>query len=303
MKDSSIRTIISMLSVVCIWGSVWPIYKYALQFSPPVLFSGIRSTIAGLLFAIILIPQWKQIRWKENWTIYVISSVFNVILFFGIQSIGLQYLPAGLYSVIVYLQPVLVVILAWAFLKEPLSRIKMIGVLLGFLGVVMVSLDGISGKIAPIGFVFALITAVSWAIGTIYVKVKSNVVHGLWLVAIQNLIGGICMLFYGLGMEDIQAIQWNGSFIVCLVYGAIFGVALANVLYYQLMSRGEAGKISSFTFLVPLIAVLLGTIFLGEPFTVSLFIGMTLILLSIYLINKKQKIVIVKESAESLHVN
>lgn len=303
MKSSNIKTIISMISVVCIWGSVWPIYKYALQFSPPVLFSGIRSTIAGILFTLILIPQWKQIKWRENWSVYVISSIFNVVLFFGVQSIGLQYLPAGLYSVIVYLQPVLVVLLAWAFLKESLTRIKVIGVLLGFFGVVMVSLDGISGKIAPIGFVFALITAVAWAIGTVYVKVKSNIVHGLWLVAIQNLIGGLCMSFYGLGMEDITDIQWNGPFIVCLIYGAIFGVALANVLYYHLMSKGEAGKVSSFTFLVPLIAVLIGTIFLNEAFTVSLFVGMFFILLSIYLINKKPNVVAVKEEAESLHVN
>lgn len=294
MKNSNSKTIISLILLVCIWGSVWPIYKYALQFSPPVLFSGIRSIIAGLLFALILLPQWKQIKWRENWSIYVISSIFNVILFYGMQSIGLQYLPAGLYSVIVYFQPVLVVVLAWPFLKEPLTRNKIIGVFIGFLGVVMVSLDGISGKVAPIGFVFALITAIGWAIGTIYVKVKSNVVHGFWLVALQNVIGGFCMLFYGLGAEDIRTIEWNGSFIVCLIYGAIFGVAIAFVLYNRLMSKGEAGKVSSFTFLVPLIAVLLGTIFLDEPFTISLFIGMALIILSIYLINKKSHVGTVK---------
>ena len=69
------------------------------------------------------------------------------------------------------------------------------------------------------------------------------------------------------------------------------------------MSKGEAGKVSSFTFLVPLIAVLLGTIFLDEPFTITLFIGMVMILLSIYLINKKPNVVIMKENAESLHTN
>ncbi|KGR78712.1 DMT family transporter [Ureibacillus manganicus] len=303
MKNSNIKTIISLVSIVCIWGSVWPIYKYALQFSPPVLFSGIRSIIAGLFFSIILIPQWKLINWKENWSVYVISSIFNVILFYGVQSIGLQYLPAGLYSVIVYLQPVLVVILAWAILQEPLTRIKLIGVLLGFLGVVIVSLDGISGKIAPIGFVLALITAIGWAIGTIYVKVKSNVVHALWLVALHNVIGGLCMFFYGLGVEDIRTIEWNVSFIVCLVYGAIFGVALAFILYYQLIGKGEAGKVSSFTFLVPLIAVLIGTIFLNEPFTITLFIGMVLIIFSIYLINKPSNVINGKENEESLHTN
>lgn len=295
MKNSKITTIISLSLLVCIWGSVWPIYKYALQFSPPILFSGIRSTIAGFLFALILIPGWKHIQWRENWHIYVISCFFNVLVFYGLQSIGLNYVPAGLYSVIVYLQPVMVVIFAWLLLKEPLTRIKIVGVLLGFLGVVMVSLDGISGKIAPIGIILALITAVGWAFGTVYIKLKSDIVHALWLVALQNVMGGLFMLLIGIGVEDIGAIEWNRSFVFCLLYGAIFGVAFSFVLYFRLIGNGEAGKVSSFTFLVPLIAVLLGTIFLNEPFTLSLFLGMILILSSIYLINRPSKAVREKE--------
>lgn len=291
VRKSNVPTIVSLILLVCIWGSVWPIYKYALEFSPPVLFAAFRSLIAGFLFSLVLIPMWKQIKLKETWHIYLISGFFNVILFYGFQSIGLKYLPSGLYSVIVYLQPVLVVIFAWAILKEPLTRLKIFGVLLGFLGVVMVSLEGISGKIAPIGILFALITSIGWAIGTIYVKVKTGVVHALWLVALQNIFGGLCMLVVGLGMEDLGAIQWNWSFIICLLYGAIFGVSFSFVLYFRLIGKGEAGKVSSFTFLVPLIAVLLGTIFLNEPFTLSLLVGMFMILLSIYLINKPRKAV------------
>ena len=59
----------------------------------------------------------------------------------------------------------------------------------------------------------------------------------------------------------------------------------ATVVYFKLMSAGESSKVSSFTFLVPLIAVNIGTLLLHEPFTISLFVGMILILFSIYLIN------------------
>ena len=67
----------------------------------------------------------------------------------------------------------------------------------------------------------------------------------------------------------------------------MLGVTGATAVYNKLMRSGESSKVSSFTFLVPLIAVLLGTIFLKEPFTISLLVGLVLILPSIYMINRK----------------
>ncbi|MFP3919896.1 DMT family transporter [Lysinibacillus telephonicus] len=284
---SRLKVIAGVAIVVLIWGTVWPIYKIALNYAPPILFAGLRSILGGLLFSAFLLPKWREIRFKEVWHIFIISAIFNVIIFYGLQSIGLQYLPAGLFSVIVYLQPVLVVLLAWLWLKEPLTTMKISGIIIGFLGVIFVSFDGITGKVSAIGILLALITGIGWAIGTVYVKKKSSLVNGLWLVAMQNIIGGIVFIIIGMGTEDITSIDWNLPFIATLLYGAVFGVTLAFVIYNKLMSAGEASKVSSFTFLVPLISVLIGTLFLNEPFTYSLLIGMVLILGSIYMINRK----------------
>lgn len=289
MISKNMKIILSMLLVCVIWGSVWPLYKTALQYAPPILFASMRSILGGLILAAILLPKWREINLKNTWYIYAIASVFNVIIFYGVQTIGLQYLPAGLFSVIVYLQPVLVVLLATIIFKESLGMNKILGIILGFIGVVCVSYQGISGDIKMIGIVLALITAAGWAIGTIYVKAKSPFVNGLWLVAFQNLIGGALLFIWGNSVESFSNIHWHISFVAILLYGSVFGVTLATVIYLNLISTGEAGKVSSFTFLVPLIAVLIGTIFLDEPFTASLMIGMTLILSSILLINMKKR--------------
>lgn len=280
-------TAISIAFVVMIWGLCWPVYKVALDYSPPLLYAGMRTLLGGLLLALTLLPQWKKIQWKRNWYIYVTVAFFNTIIFNGVQTIGLQYLPSGLFSVIVYLQPVLVVLIAWLWLKESLSTIKIVGLMIGFLGVVLVCLDGISGKISYIGITLALITAIGWAFGVVLVKKTSTQVHGLWLVALQSIIGGSFLTGSGLAVENMSKIVWNSSYIFCLIFGSIFSMALATAVYFKLMSSGEASKVGSFTFLVPLIAVGIGTIFLGEPFTISLLEGMVLILLSIYLINRQ----------------
>lgn len=236
---------------------------------------------------LFFLPRRRLIRWKENWLLYSISALFNVIIFMGVQSIGLQYLPAGLYTVIVYLQPVLVTLLAWLFLKESLTFRKAAGILIGFAGVVAVSFDGLTGKISLLGVVLAIITGFGWALGTIHIKKTKEFADEMWMVACQNMIGGFFLTAAGMATEDFSAITWSGSFILCLLYGSTLGVVLAPVLYFKLMNEGESAKVSAFTFLVPLISVMIGTLFLNEPFTISLFLGMVLIVFSIYLINKK----------------
>ena len=148
-------------------------------------------------------------------------------------------------------------------------------------------LRGYLDKSPLYGIILAFITGLGWAIGTVYVKKTSVLVNGLWLVAIQNIIGGIVLSGIGLTVENVTAIQWNLPFVSILLFGAVLGVTGATAVYNLLMRSGESSKVSSFTFLVPLIAVLLGTIFLNEPFTPSLLVGLVLILSSIYMINRK----------------
>ncbi|WP_338473055.1 DMT family transporter [Niallia sp. XMNu-256] len=286
-KLSKPKAMLGIAFVVMTWGMVWPIYKIALNYTPPFLFAGMRTLLGGLLLSLVLLPKWKEIRWKKTWPIYVVAAFFNIMIFNGVQTYGLQFLPSGLFSVIVYLQPVLVVLLAWFWLKESVTLVKIVGMIIGFLGVVAVSFDGLSGYVSFYGILLAFITGLGWAIGTVYVKKTSVLVNGLWLVAIQNVIGGTILSVIGLSVENLTDIQWNVPYVSILLFGAVLGVTGATAVYNKLMRSGESSKVSSFTFLVPLFAVILGTLILNEPFTLSLFVGLVLILLSIYLINRK----------------
>jgi drug/metabolite transporter (DMT)-like permease len=286
---SRFKTISLITFLVLIWGVSWPIYKIALDYTPPLLFAGMRTLFGGLLLVILLLPKRKEIRWKENWPIYLISSIFNVILFYGLQTVGLMYIPSGLFSVIVYLQPVLVGIFAWLWLKEPMSALKVIGLFIGFIGVAVVSASGFSGHIAVAGVILALLTGISWALGTVYVKKISSQVDSMWLTAFQCVIGGIVLTVIGSGMESWSDIVWNVPYLFGLIFGAILGLSVSWIIYFTLVNSGDASKVASYTFLVPVISVFTGTLFLREPFTLNLVIGLLLIALSIYLVNRKPK--------------
>ncbi|MGG1401505.1 DMT family transporter [Bacillus salipaludis] len=293
MRRFSPKTFAAIAGLVLIWGLSWPLYKVALAYTPPILFAGMRPLIGGILLSTILIPQWKKIKWRENWRTYCISALLNTFLFFGLQTIGLNFLPGGLFSVLVYFQPVLIGLLGWLWLGEKMSLIKITGLIVGFLGVAAVSSEGFTGHVSILGIVLALATAIFWAIGVIYVKKVSHKVDSLWMVGLQSLIGGLVLTGVGIVTEDWSSIVWNGKYLFGLSYGAILGVAAAYILYFKLVNSGEATKVASFTFLVPLIAVLVGTVFLGEKFTYSLLVGLILIVISIYFVNhsgKKQEL-------------
>ena len=289
MAKAKQTTWFSIAFLVLLWGLSWPIYKVGLQYTPPILFAGLRTLLGGLALAAIALPTYKQLQWRRTWKIYVLSSLLNVVLFFGLQTVGLSYLPAGLFSVLVYLEPVLVGLIAWKWLGERLTAVKAIGLVLGFLGVAAVSKAGLSGHTSALGVVIGIVTAVCWAIGTVYVKKVQDQVNLLWLVATQFVLGGAVMTIIGSGVERWSQIHWNGFFILTLLYGMVFGVALSWVIWIGMVHAGEVSRVTSYTFFVPLISVAVGTVFLHEPITVFLLIGLVLIVLSIYLVNRPSK--------------
>ncbi|WP_017814846.1 DMT family transporter [Paenibacillus shenyangensis] len=276
-------------ALVFLWGISWSIYKLALDYTPPLLFAGLRTLGGGVLLMLILLPRRRLIRWHANWKAYVISAILNVVLFYGLQTLGLLYMPSGLFSVLVYLQPVLVGLFAWMWLGESMSPLKIIGLILGFAGVISVSAGGFSGHVAVIGVVLALVTALSWALGTVYIKKANQKVDALWMVAFQCTLGGLVLTASGSATESWAAITWNAPYLIGLIFGIIFGIALSWIIYFTLVGAGDASKVASYTFLVPLLSVFIGTLVLHEPFTWFLLLGLVLIGISIYLVNRKPR--------------
>jgi len=287
---SRTKTVVYIAALVIMWGISWPIYKIALDYTPPILFAGMRTLIGGLLLAIATLPKYRSIRLKENWKVYLTSAVFNALLFYGLQTVGLRYVPEGLFTVVVYLQPVLLGLLAWLWLGEELTVPKMIGLLLGFFGVGIISISSVTGHVSLIGIILAVATAMSWAIGTVYVKKVGNRVDALWLVAFQCIIGGIVTTAVGFVTEHGSDIIWNAPYLTGLIYGAVLGIPLSWVVFYTLVRSGDASKVASYTFLVPLIAIFIGVLFLHEPLSVYLLVGLVFIVVSIYMVNRKSRI-------------
>lgn len=289
MKKIFSKNTLLIFVLVLIWGATWPINKVAVAYTPPFFYAGLRTFFGGLILFFILYKSIDKLKFKQNWLAYTISAFFNTILFFGLHTIGLLYLPGGLFSVIVYIQPILLGVFAWLVFGEYFSGLRLVGLLLGFVGIFIASIDGITTHISVIGVMLALLTGISWAIGVIYVKKISHEVDSYWIVVMQSIIGGFVLLVMGMIFESWSDIVWNFQLSVGIIYGIVFAVPLAYIIYYYVINSGEASKVGAATFLVPIISVLISVVFLDEPFTKELFIGMLFVGLSILLVNLEIK--------------
>ncbi|PYF07649.1 threonine/homoserine efflux transporter RhtA [Ureibacillus chungkukjangi] len=288
-ESSKLMSYTLLVLLILIWGVSWPIYKNGVNFMPPLLFAGVRAFVGGAILVVIAWKNRHRLRFKSNWRYYLISATLNIVLYLGIQTVGLIYLPGGLFSVLVYFQPVLLGILAWWFLGEGMTITKIIGLVLGFIGIFLVSMDGLTIHVSAIGVTLALATALVWASGVVYVKKNKTRVDPYWMVVMQLVIGGAVLLFGGFVTEDASTIIWNMGLISSLIWGSTAGMAIAQILYYKLINEGEASKVGAFTFLVPILSVIISAIFLDEAITVNLFYGMIFVGLSIYLVNYQRK--------------
>ncbi|MBJ8028482.1 DMT family transporter [Bacillus cereus group sp. N21] len=295
---SRTKTVIILSFLVLMWGINWPLSKFALHYTPPVLFAGIRTIIGGFILLIFALPKYKQLHLKETWHLYFISALLNIILFYGLQTVGLQYMPAGLFSAIVFLQPVLLGIFSWIWLEETMYGLKIFGLILGFAGVAIISSSSLTGHISVIGILLALGCAIGWALGTVFIKKTGNRVNAIWMVTLQLIIGGFCLIGFGSKFESWSSIAWSIPFVIVLLFISIFVIAMGWLAYFTLVGAGEASTVGAYTFLIPLIAIIISSIFLHEAITISLFVGLLFIVVSICFVNIKPKSLIMKQSIE-----
>ncbi len=275
--------------LVLFWGSAFAMVEIGLYYSPPVLFAGLRTVVGGLAMVVAALLWGGSPNLRRDWPIFLLLALFNVVLFIAFQTYAIVYLPSGSAAVLVYLQPILVGFLAWLILGEELSAPKLVGLLLGFSGIVAVSsasLSGAADALSPIGVVLGTASALAWALGTVYFKRYEARVSTLWAVAVPFVVGGAALTALGLVVESWDEVSWTGTFVGSLLYSALIGISAAWVIWFGLVRAGEASRVAAYIFAVPLTAVLVGALVLDEPLSYSLLVGAALVVCGIYLVNR-----------------
>jgi O-acetylserine/cysteine efflux transporter len=157
--------VLAFALLVLFWGSAFSVVKVGLEYAPPMIFAGLRTLMGGLIILLVAVVRGENLHLGRDWPIFLVLAAFNVVFFFGFQTLAILHLPSGTAAVLEYLQPMLVGLLAWMILGESLSLAKIVGLILGFSGIVAVSAGSYFGNISVAGVAFGASSAFSWAPG------------------------------------------------------------------------------------------------------------------------------------------
>jgi drug/metabolite transporter (DMT)-like permease len=290
-----------------LWGTAMVAMKGVMPNTTPLFMAGVRLVPAGILVlvaaAIMGRPQ------PKGWMAWLWISLFALVdgaLFQGFLAEGLVRTGAGLGSVMIDSQPIAVALLSGFLFGEVIGLLGWLGLSLGVLGISLIGLPdewilslfqggsltvdiGLQ-QLFESGEWLMLLASLSMAVGTVMIRFVTRYADPVIATGWHMIIGGL-PLFALSGVWESQ--QWVNIDLYgwsALAYSTIFGSAIAYGLFFYFASSGNLTSLSSLTFLTPVFALLFGNLFLSEVLSPVQWIGVSLTLVSIYLINQREVI-------------
>jgi drug/metabolite transporter (DMT)-like permease len=294
-QKPDLKLIFSLVIVGIVWGTTYLGIRVAVESIPPWFITSIRQGIAALIVLGILIYK-KQLSWIgwNNLKFQLIPSLLMIVIANGFTTIAEQSLPSGLTSIMSALSPVIIFIGGILFGIEKPNLKGLIGVLLGFLGVVFIFRNGLEDILDPnykTGMLFLSIAIMSWSAGTVYSKKhthKSNniALNLFYQFSISSLIQFVLAFIFS---SNTDVNTWSLRSISAVVYLAVFGSVLAFFCYHYALKKVSAVQVSILNYVNTIIAVFLGWLLLDEVITFDFIIATALIILGVFIINYKKK--------------
>lgn len=256
--------IAALAAVYLVWGSTYLAIRVAVEAYPPFLMGAMRMGAAGVLMYAVL--RWRGVAapTRAQWRTLVVLSIFMVLLSNGLVNVAEQEVSSGLAAIAVASMPL------WAALFSVLrgqhpSRGEWFGLAIGFVGVLWLN-AGSELAATPKGMLALLVAPVAWAWGSIWSR-DLSLPAPFMSAAAQMICGAAWMLATGLVLGERLG-PWPGwTPTLAVVYLTFFGSILAFTAYVWLLQHVRPALATSYAYVNPLIAVLLGVLLLGERFS------------------------------------
>lgn len=319
-NPSTAMVVIAFATVYLVWGSTYFFIQKAIQHIPALMLGAIRFVAAGLIMlAWCAIKKeslwnWKQIKHAA------VSGLLLLLIGNGAVIWAEKSLPSSLVAVLVSSSPIWFVVLDKPKWKENFSsREILLGLVIGFIGVILLfseqaskALSASGNAIQIVGLLILIIGSMSWAGGSLYAKYKSSgsgTVNTAWQMLAAglafipgSLIGNEWQSFH---VSDVTTSSW-----LSLLYLIFMGSLAGYSAYVWLLQVRPATQVSTYAYVNPVVAVLLGVLFAGEHMSWLQLAGLAVILTSVLLINlakyrkeggqAKEKVIVTSNNATML---
>ena len=280
-----LKVLIGFTIICLIWGSSWAAVKIGIESIPPLLSLGIRLTLASIILGLIVFVKHLPVpREYKFWKLVLIMvftsfSVPFVLIYWAQLQVG-----SGLASVLFATYPFWVAILSHVILpNEKITSVRILGIVVGFLGVIFIFNDGFSNiNISMLyGMAAIIVGSIIQAFGLVFLRRLGEHAHPVTLNFCSMSFSAIPLLATSFIFEDYSHVCFHAQDIGAILYLSIFCTVITFVIYFWLVKHVEAVILSLSAFITPVIAVIIAVIFMKETITNGVYIGSALVLIGV----------------------
>lgn len=287
MRKATFIDVALWLGLAVMWSSSYAIIKIGIAtIEPSVLVAGRMLTGSIIIYTVLKMRGLSLSRNPAHWVSYAVTGLLGSALPFLLITYGEQSVDSALASILMGAAPVITLLLAAVLIPEEALRLRATaGILGGLLGVaILVGPTALSGLGAQLGGQAAIIGATfCYAASTVYIRrwvSRPPLEMATGSMIVGTLFIGLYVLISG---ADIYAIKPTMSSLGTILYLGLFSTACANLIYFYLVPRLGATRMSQVNFAVPVGGTILGFLILGEALTLQRLVALAVIIGSVYL--------------------
>ncbi|GAC1419409.1 MAG: DMT family transporter [Candidatus Velthaea sp.] len=287
-RRSDALGIAAALFYVFLWASAYVPSKIGVLDSSPLWFLVVRFAVAGgIAFIAARLMGARLPQTRGEWLAVFVLGVLGNAIYLGFSYEALRHLASGVGAIMASTNPLVLAIVAPYVLRESLNPLKIAGLVLGFGGVVavMIARTG-SGSAEPRDVLLAFLGVLGSVAATIVYKKYCGNLDVRMTTSLQLLAAGLVLLPFAPLLEGAPHMLWTPRIIASFFYVVLVMSFGASVLWFWLLGRGEASRVSAFYFLTPIFGLGLAFLLLHEPVGARDIGGLVAIALGIFLVQR-----------------
>jgi len=284
------RIWIALGTVYLIWGSTYLGIKYGLETMPPFLMGSLRFLAAGGVLYLLAIRQGDTTGDRPRTSQWLAALAIGGALLVGGNGgviLAEQYVPTGVVALFVATAPLWMAIIDRVIFGRRLPPLVIVGLVIGFGGVAFLIGSPGSGHINLFGAALALAAPLCWASGSVFTRHVKLPVRPLVAASMEMLWAGVLFGMLSLVTGELGRVHWQGisrTSWLALLYLIVFGSLIGFSAYVWLLRSAPLSLVSTYAYVNPVVAVVLGAIFIGEALTPRVVIAGSIILAAVALI-------------------
>ncbi len=278
---SRLRVALALLAVYIVWGSTYLAIRYTLTSFPPFLMAGSRFTIAGALMLLMARARGQALPSIRQWRNAALVGALLLVTGNGVVVFAEQWVSSTMTALMLATVPIWTALLAGLWGRWP-ARLEWVGLALGFGGIVLLNFEG-NLQANPLGAAAVLFAAISWPLGSALSR-RIDLPAGLMGSGAEMFSAGLMLALISLGLGERMAALPGPVALAAYLYLIVFGSVVAFSAYGYLLGHTRPALSSSFAYVNPVVAVLLGVGLAGEQISAPGLLGMGVILAAVVLV-------------------